>query len=123
MRLTKLHTVVGKTVKYIINSEKRITSELKLLKHKEIIDESSYKNIKPGDSKANILYRLLEIYKKLAIDFHLFAFSDIGTPTNKLAKFLLQFLKPSKTNANIVIDSFIFAEENCQQEPNYTWLV
>ena len=37
--------------------------------------------------------------------------SAIGTPTYKLAKFLLKFLTPSAANKYIVIDSFHFAEQ------------
>ena len=36
-----------------------------------------------------------------------------GTPTYKLAKFLLKFLTPSTANKFTVIDSFHFAEEIC----------
>ena len=47
------------------------------------------------------------------MDYHFSTlfFSAIGTPTNKLAKFLLQFLTPSTANEYAVIDSF-------QQNPN-----
>ena len=41
-----------------------------------------------------------------------------GTPTYKLAKFLLKFLTPSTANKFTVIDSFHFAEEICQQDFN-----
>ena len=44
----------GKELNYIINFEKRITSELKLLKNKEIIDKSTYKSIKPVSSRPGI---------------------------------------------------------------------
>ena len=44
--------------------------------------------------------------------------SAFGTPTNKLAKFLLTFLTPSTANKFTVIDSFHFAEEICQQDSN-----
>ena len=41
--------------KAIINLEKRITSELKILKDKDIIDKSNNKNIKPVRSRPGIL--------------------------------------------------------------------
>ena len=41
--------------KAIINLEKRITSELKILKDKGIIDKSNNKNIKPVGSRPGIL--------------------------------------------------------------------
>ena len=44
--------------------------------------------------------------------------SDIGTPTYKLAKYLLPFLTPLTQNEYTVTDSFHFAEEICKQDPN-----
>ena len=44
--------------------------------------------------------------------------SALGTPTNKLAKFLLKFLTPSIANECAVIDSFHYSEEICQQDSN-----
>ena len=44
--------------------------------------------------------------------------SAIGTPTYKLAKFLVPFLTPLTQNEYTVTDSFHFAEEICEQNPN-----
>ena len=44
--------------------------------------------------------------------------SAIGTPTYKLAKYLLPFLTPLTQNEYTVINSFHFAEEICKQDPN-----
>ena len=49
---------------HIGNLEKRITSELKLLKDKEIIGKSTYKNIKPVGSRRGILYGLGKFHKE-----------------------------------------------------------
>ena len=38
-KFTKLDTPAGKEMNHIVNLEKKITSELKLLKDKEIIDK------------------------------------------------------------------------------------
>ena len=40
-KFSKLHVPAGKEINHIVNLEKRITSELKLLKDKEIIDKST----------------------------------------------------------------------------------
>ena len=45
----------GKEIHYITNLEKRITSDLKLLKDEESIDKTTYKNIKSVGSRANVL--------------------------------------------------------------------
>ena len=63
-RFSKLDIPAGKETNHIINLEKRITSELSLLKNKEIIDESTYKSIKLVGSRPGILYRLGKMYKE-----------------------------------------------------------
>ena len=100
--------------------EKRITSELKLLKDKEIIDKSIYKSIKPVGSRPGILYGLGKIHKETRNGIPPFRpiLSAIGTPTYNLAKFLLKFLTPSTANEFTVIDSFHFAEEISQEDFN-----
>ena len=107
-------------INHIVNLEKRITSELKLLKDKEIIDKSTYKSIKPVGSRPGILYGLGKIHKETRNGIPPFRpiLSAIGTPTYKLAKFLLKFLTPSAANEFTVTDSFHFAEEICQQDSN-----
>ena len=55
-KFSKLDTPAGKEFNHIVNLEKRITSGLKLLKDKEIIDKSTYKSIKPVGSIPGILY-------------------------------------------------------------------
>ena len=104
----------------IVNLEKRITWELKLLKNKEIIDKYTYKTIKPVGSRPGILYELGKIHKETRNGIPPFRpiLSAIGTPTYNLAKFLLKFLTPSTANEFTVIDSFHFAEEICQQDSN-----
>ena len=44
--------------------------------------------------------------------------SAIGTPTYKLAKFLLSFVTPLTQNEYTITDTFNFAEEICKQDPN-----
>ena len=116
----RLDIPAGKEINHIINYEERITSELKLLKNKKIIDNSTYKCIKPVGSRPGIIYGLGKIHKETRNGlpyFHPIP-STIGTPTNKLAKFLLKFLTPLTAHEYTVINSFHFAKEICQQEPN-----
>ena len=58
IKFSNLDIPAVKEINYIINLEKRITSDLKLLKDKEIIDKATYKNIKPVGSKPGVLYGL-----------------------------------------------------------------
>ena len=119
-KFSKLDIPAVKKINHIFNLEKRITSELKLLKDKKIIEKSTYKNIKPVGSRPGILYRLGKIHKEFCNGPPPFCpiVSAIGTPTYELAKFLLKFLTPWTANEYIVIDLFHFAEEICQQNPN-----
>ena len=63
-KLSKLYILAGEEINHIVSLEKGITSELKLLKDKEIIDKLTYKSIKPAGSGTGILYRLGKIHKK-----------------------------------------------------------
>ena len=112
-KFSKPDITAGKEINPISNLEKSITSELKLLKSKEIIDKSTSKSIKPEGSRPDMLYGLGKIPKEARNWLPPFrpTLSAIGTPTYKLAKFLLKFLTPSAANKYIVIDSFHFAEE------------
>ena len=119
-KFSKLDILAGIEINHLINPEKRITPELKLLNNKEIIDKSSYKSIKAIGTRPGILYGLGKIHKETRNGLPAFQpiLSIIRTPTYKLEKFLLQFLTPSTTNKFTVIDSFYFAEEICQEDSN-----
>ena len=119
-KFSKLDIPAGKEINHIINLEKRITLELKLLKDKQIIDKSTYKSTNPVGARPSILYGLDTVHKETRNGIPPFCaiLSAIGTPTYKLAKFLLKFLSPSTANEFTVIDSFHFAEEISQQDSN-----
>ena len=124
-KFSKLDIPAGKEINHIVNLEKRITLELKLLKDKEIIDKSTYKSTKPVGSRPGILNGLGEIHKETRNGIPPFIpiLSVIGTLTYKLAKILLKFLPPSTTNELTVIDSFTLQKKFVNRIPSYTWLV
>ena len=99
-KFSKLDIPAGKEINHIVNLEKRFTSELKLLKGKEIIGKSTYKSIKPVGSRPGILYGSCKINKETSNEVPPFhpILSAIKTPTYKLAKFLLKFLTPLTAN-------------------------
>ena len=99
-KFSKLDIPVGKEINHIVNLEKRITSALKLLKDKEIIDKPTCKSIKPIGSRPGILYGSGKIHKETRNGLPPFRpiLSAIDTPTYRLAKFLLKFLTPSTAN-------------------------
>ena len=98
-RFSKLDIPAGKEINHIVNLEKRITSDLKLLKDKEFIDKSTYKSIKPVDSRPDILYGSGKIHKE----------TRNGLPPSR---------RILSANEYTVIDKFYFAEEICQQDSN-----
>ena len=55
---SNLDIPTGKEINYITNLKKKITSDLKLLKAKEIIDKATHKNIKQVGSRPGVLYGL-----------------------------------------------------------------
>ena len=119
-KFSNLDISAGKEISFTTNLEKRITSDLKLLKDKEIIDKATYKNIKPVGSKPGILYGLGKVHKETKNGLPPLhpILSAIGMPTQKLSKFLLPFLTLLTQNEYTVTDSFHFAEEICKQDPN-----
>ena len=124
-KFSKFDITAVKEINHIVNLKKRMTSELKLLKDKKIIDKSTYKSIKPVGSRPGILYGLGKSHKETLNGIPPFRpiLSAIGTPTYKLANFLLKFLTPSTAKKFTVIDSSHFAEEIVNRIPTYTWLV
>ena len=119
-KFSNLDIPAGKEISYITNLEKRISSDLKLLKDKEIIDKATYKNIKPVGSRPGILCGLGKVHKEAKNGLPTFQLilSAICTSTYKPAKYLLPFLMPLTQNEYTVTDSFHFAEEICKQDPN-----
>ena len=95
-KFSKLDIPTGKEIDLI--------SEQKLLKHKEFINKYTCKSIKPVGSGPGISYRLGKILKETLngpptfCPIHL----AIGTPTYKLAKLSLQFLKVLRQLMNIL---------------------
>ena len=63
-KFSNLDIPAGKEINYIINLEKRITSDLKPLKDEEINDKAAYKNIKPVGSRPGVLYELGKVHKE-----------------------------------------------------------
>ena len=95
-KFSNLEIPPGKEINYITNLEKKITSDLKLLKDEEIIDKATYKNIKPVGSRPGVLYGLGKVHNEINNGLPPFRpiLSAIGTPT------------------------YHFAEETCKQDPN-----
>ena len=107
----------NKDLNYIINSEKRATDLLKKLKNKNAISEETYNKLRPVGSKPGTLYGSVKVHKPLINALPRFRpiFSAIGTPTYKLAKFLVPVLPDITQNGITVKDSFTFVDETLTQ--------
>ena len=107
-----------KDLNYVINSEKRVTDLLKKFKNKNAISEETYNKLRPIGSKPGALYGSAKVHKPLKNELTPFrpSFSAIGTPTYKLAKFLVPVLSDIAQNKFTVKDSFTFVDEILTQD-------
>ena len=120
---TKFEKVTIKTriLNFQVNHEKNINDFLKNLKNSDSLSDKQYKKIKAVGSKPGILYGLCKVHKAVAdvcLPFRPIL-SAIGTPTYKIAKFLVPILSSLTTNEYTIKDSFSFAKEIVQQDSSY----
>ena len=81
----------------------------KHLENESKISQKQYEIIYPKGSKPGILYGSRKVQKPVIINCPIL--SAIGTPTYKLAKFLVPILSPLAVNEFSLHDSFSFADE------------
>ena len=110
-----------KDFNYIINSEKRVTKLLKKLENKNAISDETYNELRPVGSKPETLYGSTKVHKPIINRVPPFRpiLSLIGTPTYKLAKFLLPVLSDITQNEFTVKDSFTFVDEILTQNSDF----
>ncbi|XP_057293867.1 uncharacterized protein LOC130622418 [Hydractinia symbiolongicarpus] len=119
-KFAKLNIPPGKDINYIINIENRLRNSYRSLLNNNYIDETTYKKLCPSGSNPGVLYGLAKVHKPCVNGVPKFRpiLSAIGTPTYKLAKFLVPKLVSLTINDYTVKDSFSFASEIVQQNPN-----
>ena len=103
---------------FSINYEKNINNYLKTLEKSGSLSTELYKKIKAVGSRPGILYGLCKVHKTINEVCPSFRpiLSAIGTPSYKLAKFLVPKLSSVTFNEFTVKDSFAFAEEIVHQD-------
>ena len=86
---------------------------MKKLKNKNAISEETYKKLSPVGSKPGTLYGLAKVHKPLinGLPSARPIPSAIGTPTYKLATFLVPVLSDITQSEFTVKDSFTFVDE------------
>ena len=102
----------------ILKKESLISNLLKKLKNKNTISEETYNKLIPVSSKQGTLYGSAKVHKPLKNRLPSFRpfLSAIGTPTYKLAKFLVPVL-PDITQDEFTIKDFsTFADEILTQD-------
>ncbi|XP_057292667.1 uncharacterized protein LOC130621400 [Hydractinia symbiolongicarpus] len=119
-KFAKLNIPPGKDINYIINIENRLRNSYRSLLNNSYIDETTYKKLCPSGSNPGVLYGLAKVHKPCVNGVPKFRpiLSAIGTPTYKLANFLVPKLVSLTINDYTVKDSFSFASEIVQQNPN-----
>ena len=101
-----------------VNHEKRINEYLKSLKNSGSLSVDQYKKIKAVGSRPGLLYGLCKVHKAIVDICPPFRpiLSAIGTPTYKIAKFLVPVLNCVTVNEFTIKESFAFAKEIVDQE-------
>ena len=103
---------------FSISHEKNINNYLKRLEKSGSLSTEQYKKIKAVGNRPGILYGLCKVHKaitEVCPPFRLIL-SAIGTPSYKLAKFLVPKLSSVTFNEFTVKNSFAFAEEIVHQD-------
>ena len=102
-----------KILDHLIHMENRVTDVLKNLRDKKEISSEQYKDLSPSGSRPGIMYGLAKVHKIVTDGLPSFRpiLSAIGTPTYKLAKFLVPVLELLTTTEYTIKDSFTFSEE------------
>ena len=117
-KFKNINVALDKHHNFVINSEKRVTDLLKKRKNKNAISEDTYNKIRPVGSKLRTLCGSAKVHKPSKIGLSPFRsiLSAIGTPTYKLAKFLVLVLSDITQNEFTVKGSFTFVDEILTQD-------
>ena len=110
-----------RTLNFQVSHEKHINEILKRLKFSGSLSDKQYKKIKVVGSRPGVLCGLCKIHKAIVDVCPPFRpiLSAIGTPTYKIAKFLVPILSCLTINEFTVKDSFSFAKEIVEQDSNF----
>ena len=102
-----------KKLNFLLKSKKKVIDLIKCLQNEGKISEKEYRLIYLRGYRQGILYGGPKVHKPVIINCPKFRpiLSTIGTPTYKLAKFLVPILSPLTSNEFSVHDSFSYADE------------
>ena len=109
-KFEKLSVKEGKDYNFMMKEKKEVDTFLAELVEKRSITESERDKLSPDGPNPARLYGLPKIHKPLVDGLPKYRpiISQIGSPTYKIAKFLLGFVQPFTTNEYTVKDTFHF---------------
>ena len=113
-KFTALNVVEGKELNFMISCENNLRKTMDSCKS---LNKQDRDNLVPSGSRPGRLYGLAKIHKKQVPMRPIL--SAIGTPTYKLAKFLVPIIAPITINEYTVRDSFTFAKEISDSSFNF----
>ena len=107
-------------LKYLLSKQEEIKSFIEKLLKDGVISSADFAKMVPKGSAPGILYGLCKVHKETQGDCPPFRpiLSAINTPSYSLAKFLVPLLAPIATNRFVCKDSFSFATEVRNQNPD-----
>ncbi len=118
MDFTRLHG----DIRHLIEKETEVKDFLKELNNKKIISDKDLAKMIPVGSSPGILYGLAKVHKNIPDGDNCPPFrpilSAIGTVSYNLAKFLVPILEPLTKNQYVCKDSFSFAADVRNQNPD-----
>ena len=119
-KFEKLEIDENKQLKFLLNSEKKLKDIVTTLYQKECLSKKEYDSIYTRRSRPGILYSSAKVHKPIIDNSPSFPtiLSATDTLTYNLAKFLVPILSPSTVNEFTVHESFVFAEEVANCDPN-----
>ena len=115
-------TKLNGDLRHLLDKEDEVKLFLKTLQEKDIISDQDFAKIIPVGSSPGILYGLCKVHKDVPSGDTCPPFrpilSAIGTVSYNLAKYLVPILEPITTNQFVCKDSFSFAAEVRNQNPD-----
>ena len=106
---------------YLLDKQGDIVDFLKELRDSKVISDLEFNNLKPCGSQPGVLYGLYKVHKGVGPDGDSSPFrpilSAINTPSYKIAKFLVPMLSSLTKNKYVSKDSFDFAKNVREQNP------
>ena len=110
-----------RNLNFQVNHEKRINEVLKMLKYVGNLSDKQYNKIEADGSRPGVLYVLCKVQKAIVDVSPPFRpiFSATGTPTYRIAKFLVPILSCLTINEFTIKESFSFAKEIVEQDSSF----